>query len=70
MLAHDIEPVAASPLGRSGSKMGPQPATVLTDEQILVEIAKQHEKTPAQIALAWGLARGYTVIPKAASPAH
>jgi diketogulonate reductase-like aldo/keto reductase len=37
---------------------------------IVIEIAKKYEKTPVQIILAWGLSRGYAVIPKAASEAQ
>lgn len=37
--------------------------TVLKDP-ILVNIAKQHKKTPAQVAIKWQLQRGLVVIPK------
>jgi len=36
----------------------------LMDEQALVEIGKQHDKSGAQVALAWGIAHGHSVIPK------
>lgn len=35
---------------------------------MLVEIGKKHNKTGAQVALAWGIARGHTVIPKSKTP--
>jgi len=37
---------------------------------VVIDIAKKYEKTPVQIILAWGLSRGYAVIPKAASKAQ
>lgn len=72
MKAHDIEPVASSPIGRTGSKMGPKGSSNLLEEQTLRDIASElgNVATPAQIAIAWGLARGYSVIPKATSPEH
>lgn len=70
MQAHEIEPVAASPIGRLRSKAGPKGKQFLTDEPVIQEIAQKYGKTPVQICLAWGLARGYTVIPKATSPEH
>lgn len=36
----------------------------LMDDPVLVEIGKKHGKTGAQIALAWGIAQGHSVIPK------
>jgi hypothetical protein len=46
MLAHGVTPVASSPLGRMGSKMGPKGATTVTDEPIIKEIAAKHGKSP------------------------
>jgi len=43
----------------SGQNMGK-----LMDDPVLVEIGKKHGKTGAQVALAWGIAHGRTVIPK------
>ena len=34
------------------------------DDPVLVEIGKKHDKTGAQVALAWGIAKGHSVIPK------
>lgn len=34
------------------------------DDPVLVEIGKKHGKTGAQVALAWGITRGHSVIPK------
>ena len=36
----------------------------LMDDEVLVEIGKKHNKTGAQVALAWGIAQGHSVIPK------
>lgn len=53
-----------SPLGNQneiydeGQKMGK-----LIDEPVLAEIGKKHGKNGAQVVLAWGLAKGHTVIP-------
>ena len=33
----------------------------------IIELTEKYQKTPAQIMLAWGLSRGYCVIPKVAS---
>jgi alcohol dehydrogenase (NADP+) len=43
----------------SGKNMGK-----LMDESVLVEIGKKHNKSGAQVALAWGIASGHSVIPK------
>jgi len=43
----------------SGKNMGK-----LMDEPVLVEIGKKHSKSGAQVALAWGIAHGHSVIPK------
>ena len=34
------------------------------NEQVVIDIAKSHQKTPAQIVLRWGVQRGTAVIPK------
>lgn len=36
----------------------------LMDEPVLVEIGKKYNKSGAQVALAWGIAHGRSVIPK------
>jgi alcohol dehydrogenase (NADP+) len=36
----------------------------LIDEPLLAEIGKKHNKSGAQVALAWGIANGHSVIPK------
>ena len=56
-----VQVTAYSPLG-SDPKNG-----VLTDPTV-ASIAKTHEKTPAQVLIAWALQRGTIVIPKSANP--
>ncbi|MBS3988052.1 MAG: aldo/keto reductase [Erysipelothrix sp.] len=36
----------------------------LNDSEILLDIAKKHSKTPAQIVLRWNMEKGYVTIPK------
>jgi diketogulonate reductase-like aldo/keto reductase len=58
-----IPVMAYSPLGHS-------PARLLRSEA-LVAIARRHQVTPAQVAIAWGLRHGAVIsIPKAASLEH
>lgn len=40
------------------------------DEPVLVEIGKKHNKNGAQVALAWGIAKGHSVIPKSKTPSR
>ncbi|CAL3963884.1 unnamed protein product [Diplocarpon coronariae] len=49
----------------SGKNMGK-----LMDDPVLVEIGKKHKKTGAQVALAWGIAKGHSVLPKSKTPAR
>jgi len=49
----------------SGKSMGK-----LMDDPVLVEIGKKYEKTGAQVALAWGIAKGHSVLPKSKTPAR
>jgi alcohol dehydrogenase (NADP+) len=40
------------------------------DDPVLVEIGKKHNKTGAQVALAWGVAQGHSVLPKSKTPSR
>jgi 2,5-diketo-D-gluconate reductase A len=51
---HGIPTEAWSPLGRGA----------VLEEPTLVDIAKRHERTPAQVTLRWALQRGDIVFPK------
>lgn len=49
----------------SGKKLGK-----LIEDPVLVEIGKKYNKSGAQVALAWGLAKEHTVIPKSKTPSR
>lgn len=63
---HDIMPEAYSPLGSqnqvpsTGEKVNTQPE--------LNKIAEKGENTLAQVLIAWGVRRGYVVLPKSSTP--
>lgn len=63
----NIMPVGYSPLGRMGER-NPEGQTfeTLTHPYVL-ELAAKYDKSPVQIALAWGLSRGYAIVPKSSS---
>lgn len=52
-----------SPLGNQNEIYGDEVGKVIEDP-VLQGIGKKHDKTSAQVALAWGVARGHSVIPK------
>ncbi|EIW54209.1 Aldo/keto reductase [Trametes versicolor FP-101664 SS1] len=60
---HNIHITAYSPLGNNmaGHKK-------LTEFPEVEEIAKKLNATPAQVLIAWGVKRGYSVIPKSVTP--
>lgn len=51
---------AYSPLGSPGSWVKGE----ILKEPILIEIAEQLKKSPAQVALRWGIQSGHSVLPK------
>jgi len=61
---------AYSPLGSldrpDGLKAPDEP--VLIEDATIGEVAKKHGATPAQVLIAWALARGTAVIPKSVNP--
>jgi diketogulonate reductase-like aldo/keto reductase len=57
-----ITVTAYSPLGSK-----PAPGTVLFDP-VVAEIAKKHNKSPAQVLISWALQRDTVVIPKSVNP--
>jgi diketogulonate reductase-like aldo/keto reductase len=65
---NDIMPVAYSPLGSQGQtkKAKENQTTVLTDPT-LEELAREKGCSVAQICIAWGIKRGYPVLPKSAN---
>jgi 2,5-diketo-D-gluconate reductase A len=56
---HGIATEAWSPLGKGGD---------LLDDPVLGEIARQHGRSVAQVALRWNIQRGTVVIPKSVRP--
>ena len=59
---HKIPLMAYSPVGQGGR---------LLQSQALAAVAKRHDATPAQIAIAWTMRHGNVIsIPKASDPAH
>jgi alcohol dehydrogenase (NADP+) len=61
---------AYSPLGSpdSAAMLGREDDVLLTEHPAIVRIAEAHEATPAQVLIAWALARGTSVIPKSVNP--
>ena len=61
---------AYSPLGSpdrpEGLRASDEP--VLLEDSAVVDIARNTRNTPAQVLLAWGMARGTSVIPKSVNP--
>jgi 2,5-diketo-D-gluconate reductase A len=55
---HGIATEAWSPLGQGH----------LLDEEVIVEVAERHDRTPAQTILRWHLQLGNVVIPKSVTP--
>lgn len=49
----------------SGKNMGK-----LMDDPVLVEVGKKYNKTGAQVALAWGITHGHSVLPKSKTPSR
>ncbi|KAF7586066.1 hypothetical protein BBP40_009613 [Aspergillus hancockii] len=42
----------------------------LIDDPVLVEIGKKYNKSSAQVALAWGITQGHSVLPKSKTPSR
>ncbi|KAJ7020399.1 NADP-dependent oxidoreductase domain-containing protein [Mycena alexandri] len=57
---HDIAVVAYTPTGKD----------TVRNDPVIIDIAKKHNKTSAQIILAWHLARNVVVIPKSSKAQH
>ncbi len=67
-----IHVTAYSPLG-SGDRpafVKAPDAPVLLDNPVIRSIAQAHERTPAQVLIAWHLQRGISTIPKSVTPAR
>ncbi|KAJ5608498.1 hypothetical protein N7537_005117 [Penicillium hordei] len=66
---HGIHVTQYSPFGNQNEIYGSREAHgQLVNDETLVEIGKKYGKTSNQVALAWGIAHGRSVIPKSKSP--
>lgn len=68
--SHNIQLTAYSPLG-SGDRSGALKAKnepSLLENSTIVQIAKKHGASPAQVLIKWHLIRGTAVIPKSTTP--
>jgi diketogulonate reductase-like aldo/keto reductase len=65
---HQILTQAWSPIGGITSYRGTDGARSTFEDPTIADIAKQHDKTPAQVMLRWHLQRGRSVIPKSTKP--
>ncbi|PWY95020.1 glycerol dehydrogenase [Aspergillus sclerotioniger CBS 115572] len=65
---HDILPAAYSPLGSQNQV--PTTGERVSENQTLNDVAKKGGNTLAQVLIAWGLRRGYVVLPKSSNPAR
>lgn len=63
---------AYSPLGSpdSAAMLGRQDDVLLTEHPAITQIAESHGATPAQVLIAWALARGTSVLPKSIKPSR
>jgi len=60
--SHNILPSAYSPLGKIGTKV--------SGSKELTALAEKKNATLAQVLIAWGIRRGYAVLPKSANEAR
>lgn len=65
---NNIQVTAYSPLGTPGGLDAGEP--VLLEEDVLKDIAREVNRTSAQVLLKWGLQRNTIVIPKSTDPSH
>lgn len=64
-VSNDIQPIAYCPLGSPGRPERDRTSsdTVDLDDNIIIEIAKRSDSTPAQVAIKWAIQRGQIPIP-------
>lgn len=67
-LDHQILPEAYSPLGSQNQV--PTTGERVSENRTLNEVAKKGGNTLAQVLIAWGLRRGYAVLPKSSNPSR
>eukprot|EP00252_Welwitschia_mirabilis_P008434 TRINITY_DN20266_c0_g2_i1.p1 TRINITY_DN20266_c0_g2~~TRINITY_DN20266_c0_g2_i1.p1 ORF type:complete len:335 (+),score=57.77 TRINITY_DN20266_c0_g2_i1:224-1228(+) len=59
-----IHVTAYSPLGIPGTPFSEKASVGFLDHPLVLSVASKHSKTPAQVALRWGIQEGVSVIPK------
>jgi diketogulonate reductase-like aldo/keto reductase len=67
-LDNDILPAAYSPLGSQNQV--PTTGETVRSNKTLNEVAERSGNTLAQVLIAWGLRRGYAVLPKSSTPSR
>ncbi|KAJ5610871.1 hypothetical protein N7510_007590 [Penicillium lagena] len=69
--ANGIHVTQYSPFGNQNSiYSGKGGAGKLIEEPVLTEIGKKYNKTAPQVALAWGVTQGHSVLPKSKTPSR
>lgn len=68
LLQHNILPQAYSPLGSQNQV--PTTGEKVSENQTLIAIAERRGYTLAQVLIAWGVRRGYVVLPKSSTPSR
>ncbi|KAH8697570.1 putative glycerol dehydrogenase [Talaromyces proteolyticus] len=68
LFKHDILPQAYSPLGSQNQV--PTTGEKVSENKTLTAIAEKRGYTLAQVLIAWGIRRGYVVLPKSSNPAR
>jgi diketogulonate reductase-like aldo/keto reductase len=67
-LQHDVLPAAYSPLGSQNQV--PSTGEKVRTHPVLNEVAERSGHDLAQVLLAWGMKRGYVVLPKSSTPSR
>jgi len=63
-----IHIIQYSPFGNQNQLYEKEGIGRLIEDPVLVNIGKQYGKSAAQVALAWGIAHGHSIIPKSKTP--